>query len=94
MGKPTFSPQISLGNVIQIGIVLVAVIGAWFNLDNRVQNNATDLATIRQNQKEFRVTTQALQIARARDDEKLANILLIVKDNKLALQRLARGGDR
>lgn len=89
-----FDPKISLGNLIQIGVVIVTVAGAWFNLDNRVNNNREDLETLQATEKEHYVDlsarTRSLETDRAVTDQKLANILDIVKKNQATLERLAR----
>lgn len=97
--KPQWSPQISLGNVIQICILLVGLAGAWFAMDQRTntaqlaaQKNAAELAQV-----ELRV--RSLETKNAADSEQLRTLQRDIADlkqgqretNGLLRQLLQRG---
>lgn len=86
MARPTFSTQISLGNVIQLVVLLVAVTSAWFTLDNRVSNNTKTLtATIFDHErdnantilqiKDARLRIRSVENGLTRSDERFTSIL-------------------
>ena len=75
MARPTFSTQISLGNVIQLVVLMLTMAGGWFSLDNRVANNTRDLKNTVLQQREI---VQRLRIAEneiTRSDERFTRIL-------------------
>ena len=97
----SIDPKISVGNIIQIGVLLVAVLAAWFTLDNRVTAAAIeieelldDIAALKASDlfihSDVETRTRLLELAEARASEKLKNILDVVQDNKEALQSLTR----
>jgi len=75
MARPTFSPQISLGNMIQLVVLLVAIVGGWITLDNRVENNTKDLQKAQASQREIIQRLRMVETDIARSDERFTRIL-------------------
>lgn len=46
MTKPTFSPVINLGHILQAAIITVSVVGAYFTLDKRVALNDAAIGSV------------------------------------------------
>lgn len=72
--KPQWSPQISLGNIIQIGLLLVGLVAAWITMEQRTdaaeaasKQNAAELVQI-----ELRI--RALETTNAADAEQLRSL--------------------
>lgn len=97
----TFNPQISVSNMIQVAILLVAMLGAWFTLDGRVTANDADIDALLNDidalktsdifiHADVETRTRLLELAEARANERLKNILDVVQGNKEALQSLTR----
>ena len=72
---PSITPNISLGNLLNIFAMIVAVAIAWANISNVAQANARDVAKndLRINDVEVRVRT--LENNQSRTDERLVNII-------------------
>lgn len=94
-----YDPKISLGNIIQIGVVLVAVIMAWANLDNRVKNNAdhidelksrtgSESVVVKSALTSVREKTRSVELTQTRNSVVLDNIFTVVQENKAALKAL------
>lgn len=71
MTKPTVTSQISLGNIIQIGVLLVGLVAGWFTMRNEVDaalnasgNNSAEIS-------EMSERIRALETRSARDSEQL-----------------------
>lgn len=97
----TFDPKLSVSNIIQMAVLLVAILTAWFTLDNRVTANDSDLETLLDDiialkasdvyiHADVETRTRMLELAEARASERLKNILDVVEDNKQALDALTR----
>ena len=94
-----FDQKISVSNIIQIGVILVTILAAWFVLDGRVTANDTELELLLDDLDALKVSEmfinantgtriRLLELAEARSDERLKNILDVVEDNKDALMQV------
>ena len=83
---PSITPNISLGNLLNILAMIVAVAIAWANIINVAQANSRDVAKndLRINDVEVRVRT--LENNQSRADERLINIIEMLNriDGRLA----------
>jgi hypothetical protein len=75
MPMPSITPNISLGNLLNILAMIVAVSIAWANISNVAQANSRDVGKndLRINDVEVRVRT--LENNQSRADERLINII-------------------
>jgi outer membrane murein-binding lipoprotein Lpp len=96
--RPRFSPQISLGNVIQIGLLVVGMAVGWTQLQSAVDGNTraidglgqvVEARRLRADAMEARV--RALENEAARADERFSNILTMLARIDSKLERIERG---
>lgn len=88
-----FEPKITVGNVIQIVLLLAAVAGAWFGIIGRVDGNDKDIANLQAQVSAItsiatRVTVIETTIAsgRANRDKQISDINQRVSDNQSAVE--------
>lgn len=86
--KPVFQKQISLGNVIQIAVLLVGMSGAWFVMDNRSTNNADQITQTRVLVTALEVRLRTVENTQARSDERFSNILALLSQIDSRLERI------
>jgi hypothetical protein len=48
MPKLDFDPKFSIGNVVTVALLLVSLVGGWFNLTNGVGTNAKEILSVSQ----------------------------------------------
>lgn len=91
MARPEFTPAISLGNLIQIAVLLVGLGGAWAilstNLDYQASRIAANSAAIR----EIEVRVRTLEANYARSDERYASLLALLSRIDNRLERIEKG---
>ena len=82
---PSITPNISLGNLLNILAMLIAVVVAWSNISNVAQANAKDLTKIDKRVTDFEMRVRTLENNATRVDERLLNIIgMLTKiDDKL-----------
>lgn len=96
--RPRFSPQISLGNVIQIGVLVVGMAVGWTQLQSAVEVNARAIDVLgeevearRMRAEAMEVRLRALENEAARADERFSNILTMLARIDSKLERIERG---
>ena len=74
-----------MGNVIQIGIFIAAMAGAWAIMDSRGQTNGEKIERNERNVASNETRIRALETQSTRADERLANIFALLSriDNRL-----------
>lgn len=91
MARPEFTPAISLGNLIQIAVLLIGLGGAWAvlstNLDYQASRIAANSAAIR----EMETRVRTLEADAARADERFTNILALLSRIDNRLERIEKG---
>lgn len=88
MTKPQLTSQISLGNIIQITLILAGLTGAWFTMGHRteasalgVSNNAAEIA-------EHDRRLRTLETSQARSEERNNSVLQILGRIEARLERI------
>lgn len=94
MTKPSFSYQISLGNLVQIATVLFAVGMGWNSLNAQTEANAKAASDASKTVRALTVRLRGIEIHSAADGQQLENIEQDVKENhRLLLQLIQRGSN-
>jgi hypothetical protein len=75
MPMPSITPNISLGNLLNIFAMIVAVAIAWANISNVAQANSRDVAKIDGRVNDVEVRVRTLENNQSRTDERLINII-------------------
>lgn len=97
--KPTFSWQISFGNLVQMGVLLVGITGGWFIIDGRSQGNQAGVLEIKalvlqmdqrqaDYQKDVDVRLRFLENQWVRSDERYTSILTLIGKIDGRLERI------
>lgn len=47
MPKLEFDPKFSLGNIVTVGLLIISLVGGWFNLTNGVGTNAKEIDAVK-----------------------------------------------
>lgn len=47
MPKLEFDPKFSIGNVVTVALLMISLIGGWFNLTNGVGTNAKEIDAVK-----------------------------------------------
>lgn len=89
MARPSFSPMISLGNVIQVVLLLLTVAGAWFTLDNRVSNNALSIEKMGGDHQDYSNRIRSIEKEQVRSDERFSSILQSMSRIEKTIDRVA-----
>lgn len=90
--KPTWTSTISFGNIITVVSMLVLGAGMFFAVQNMAQQNAEDIQDLERARLVAETRLTALEIAKAADDQKFANILQLLDRIDARLERIERGG--
>lgn len=91
MSEPTeFKKQISLGNIIQIGVMLVGGALAFAALDARTANNTEKIAGLSQSAEALEGRVRLLETNLARADERFASIINLLARIDARLERIER----
>lgn len=92
---PLFSRQISVGNVLQIGIMIVGLTIGWITMDLRSQGNQEALVTISGDVADLQTDIDSLdarlrnvETEQARADERFGSILAILSRIDARLERI------
>jgi hypothetical protein len=72
---PSITPNISLGNLLNIFAMIVAVAIAWANINNVAQANSRDVMKNDQRINDVEVRVRTLENNQSRTDERLINII-------------------
>lgn len=88
MTKPQITSQISLGNIIQIALILAGLTGAWFTMGHRTEATAVsaaeNAAAIVENERRIRT----LETSQARSEERNNSVLQILGRIEARLERI------
>lgn len=87
MTRPSFKSEISMGNVIQIGVFLVALGISWQAMDGKTDENRKALARHEAMLGEHTVRVRVLEESVARADERYTSILNYLSRIDSRLQR-------
>lgn len=93
MTLPTFNSQISLGNMIHIAVLLAAIAGGWFTLENKVSFAETRVTANQQALRDMQDRVRVLENKDAGDTEQLRTLqrdIAEIKEGQRELQRLIR----
>lgn len=90
---PKYTPQVSLGNLIQIAVIVLGIGGSWAAMELRSRMNEDRLAEIKMMSADLGLRVRLLESAKARDDERFASILQFMSKIDGRLDRLDRKGD-
>jgi len=89
--KPELTSQISLGNIIQITVILGGMTGAWFTMGHRIEatvqgvsNNAAVIA-------EHDLRLRVLENNEARLEERNGAVLQILERIEVRLEHIEQG---
>jgi uncharacterized coiled-coil protein SlyX len=99
MTKPQITSQISLGNIIQIALILAGLTGAWFTMGHRTEATAAGMAKNAADLVQIEVRVRALETRAAADTEQLRTLQRDISElkqgqretNGLLRQLLQRG---
>jgi hypothetical protein len=79
MIMPSITPNISLGNLINIAVMIVTVSLAWANISNRAQANAISVIKTDDRVSGVELRVRTLENNQSRTDERLINIIEMLK---------------
>lgn len=88
MTRPQYQPTISLGNLLQIGALLVAVTGSYFLVKADTEANADAITKLQAAQERGDARIRALETNAARSDERLQSILGLLNRIDARLERI------
>lgn len=99
MTKPQITSHISLGNIIQIALIVVGLAGAWFTMEHRTEAAAAGLNKNSVELSQIEVRVRALETRAAADTEQLRTLQRDISElkqgqretNGLLRQLLQRG---
>ena len=74
MTKPTLNGQISLGNVIQLVVLVVAIVGGWVTIEQRSEAAVLAATQNKAELVEFELRIRTLENKDARDSEQLRTL--------------------
>lgn len=94
MTKPTFQWQLSLGNVIQIAMLLVAGAVGWTTFDARIGANEKAIDTTAKDVVQMEARLRVQETNAARSDERLASIFNLLTRMDARLERIERSDTR
>lgn len=98
MPKPTFSTQISIGNLVQIAILIVAMAMGWQDMKSRTEANAKTIAEETSRAEARHQTLQnrvaAVEIGLARSDERYNHIIALLARIDARLERFEGASPR
>lgn len=84
MGAPRFENVLSIGNIIQIIVILVAMVVAWSDARNEIGNiKAAQVSSI-EHRAQMDARIRAMEMGAARSDERIENLLRSMDELKLA----------
>jgi len=86
MTAPKYTPQISLGNIIQVVVLLLALSGGWFVMQTSVQNNTGVLKDHETRLRDLERTTNT----QGADFRAIKETLSEVKAQQFEMNRLLR----
>lgn len=88
MTKPQITSQISLGNIIQIALILAGLTGAWFTMGHRTEVTAAGMAKNASQIVENERRIRALETSQARSEERNNSVLQILGRIEARLERI------
>jgi hypothetical protein len=96
MTAPGFKWEVSVGALLQIAVMIATVAIAFTTLDARAQNNAEKIRTLEGVSSVQETRLRQLETQKARDDERMSNILALLGRIDARLERIERaeGGAR
>lgn len=74
MTKPTLNSQISLGNVIQLVVLLVTILAGWFTIDQQSKSAAEAASENKDGLVKIEVRLRLLENKDAKDSEQLRTL--------------------
>lgn len=83
-----YKPQITLGNLIQIGVTVFAVGAGYATLDGRITKNGESIDTNKTIISAQDTRLRDLETSRARFDERFTNILALLSRIDAKLERI------
>lgn len=93
MTKPSFTSQISLGNIIQIGIIIAGLAAGYATFDARSEANNKAIVDIITDIDGFENRIRSLEQGAARSDERMSSILTLLGRIDSRLERIERRGN-
>jgi len=98
MTKPAFEWQISLGNVIQIALLLIAGSIGWATFDARIAANETairnGISDGRRIDAEHEMRLRTMETSNARAEERFTSILALLARIDSRLERIEQGDQK
>ena len=91
MTTPTLTSQISLGNLLQMGVTLAALAFGWAMLDARSATNAVAIVKLQEENNAFESRLRGLETQVARADERYVAILDMLARIDKRLERIEQG---
>lgn len=93
--SPFFSRQISVGNVLQIGVMIIGLTVGWITMDLRSQGNhqalseiGVDMQDLQEDLDTLDVRLRNVETEQARADERFGSILAILSRIDARLERI------
>ncbi len=90
--RPRYSPQISLGNVLQIGMMIAGLSVGYAVIQAQAKANADAIREIRLDITKTDDRVRGLENDRARSDERFSNILALLARIDGRLERIEGDG--
>ena len=84
MGAPRFENVLSIGNIIQIVVILVAMVIAWNDASNEIKNLKDGQSNSVEHRTQMDARIRAMEMTSARSDERITNLLRSMEEIKQA----------
>jgi hypothetical protein len=84
MTAPRFENVLSIGNIIQIIVILVAMVIAWGDARNEIDVLKSAQAESLNHRAQLDARLRAMEMSSARSDERIDNLLRSMEEVKLA----------
>ena len=91
MSRPEFNKSISLGNMLQMGALVVALAVGWFTMEARGADNATRIVENRSTFSDLEIRVRGLENGSVRLEERLRSMQDILLRIERRLATMERG---
>lgn len=88
MSKPTFDARISLGNLIQIVMIVVALSIGWGRFEAGIASNASAVQRLTESAQQMDSEVRSLRVNVTRQDERLTGIYTLLNRIDARLERI------
>ena len=78
--KPRFDGTIQLGHIIQSAVIIIGVVGAWFNTQTRLEQHERDLARHDQEIRQLHQDDSTIRDTQSKLSETMARVTALIEE--------------